>query len=143
MLIRKYDYLPDGAIQIRKEVFVKEQGFEMEFDEIDDNATHLVCYENSVPIATCRYYWNEQIGSYVIGRIAVGKNYRGKKIGACILKEAEKYIREIGGKKVSLSAQQRAMEFYKKQGFISTGEIYLDEDCPHVWMYKLLEEMNE
>ena len=143
MLIRKYDYLPDGAIQIRKEVFVKEQGFEMEFDEIDDNATHLVCYENSVPIATCRYYWNEQIGSYVIGRIAVGKNYRGKKIGACIIKEAEKYIREIGGIKVSLSAQQRAMEFYKKQGVISTGEIYLDEDCPHVWMYKVLEEMNE
>ena len=73
----------------------------------------------------------------------MGNSYRGKKIFAYILKDAEKHIREIGGKKVSLSAQQRAMEFYEKQGFISIGETYLDEDCPHVWMYKLLEEMNE
>lgn len=143
MLIKKYDYLPDGAIQIRKEVFVEEQGFTMEFDEIDDYATHLVCYDNSLPIATCRFFWNEEIHSYVIGRIAVEKNYRGKKIGTSILEEAEKQIRKIGGKKVSLSAQQRALEFYKKQGFIATGETYLDEDCPHVWMYKLLEEKTD
>lgn len=142
MLIERFDYLPEEAIQIRTEVFVQEQGFAMEFDEIDDSAIHLVCYDNSLPIATCRYFWNDQMDSYLIGRIAVVKMYRGKNIGAYIVKEAEKQIRNIGGKKISLSAQQRAMEFYRKQGFDTTGETYLDEGCPHVWMYKLLEEIH-
>lgn len=45
---------PD-ARAIRQSVFVEEQGFEYEFDDIDETALHLVLYdENDNPCATGR-----------------------------------------------------------------------------------------
>lgn len=131
-----YGYLPYEAKLIREEVFCAEQGFINEFDETDTISSHLVAFENDVPIATCRIYPNEN--GYCIGRIAVIKAYRGKKIGAHIIEEAESYIRGQGGKEVSLSAQTRVEEFYRKQGYFSFGAVYLDEDCPHIKMIKKL-----
>ena len=37
-----FDYLPQEAKDIRTEVFVNEQKFENEFDDIDDIAYHLI-----------------------------------------------------------------------------------------------------
>ena len=53
---------PD-ARAIRQSVFVEEQGFEYEFDDIDEIALHLVLYdENDNPCATGDVYkrqsWN-------------------------------------------------------------------------------------
>lgn len=139
MKIKKYDNLPEEAKQIRTHVFVEEQGFTLEFDEIDNIAKHLVCFEGTMPIATCRFYQEEKGGDYLVGRIAVEKSSRGKNIGGVILKEAEKQIQKTGGKTVKLSAQQQAAGFYEKQGYVSVGEPYMDEDCPHIMMYKSLE----
>ena len=41
MKIKHFDTLPEDAIFIRKEVFVKEQGFKNEFDEKDNEAHFL------------------------------------------------------------------------------------------------------
>ena len=40
-----YNQLPDEAKEIRLEVFVKEQGFEEEFDDIDKTAAHIVLFD--------------------------------------------------------------------------------------------------
>ncbi len=58
MSICVYDSLPDEAVEIRENVFVKEQGFEKEFDEIDEKAIHLVMFgeHSHKPVATCRIY---------------------------------------------------------------------------------------
>ena len=55
MSICVYDSLPDEAVEIRENVFVKEQGFEKEFDEIDEKAIHLVMFgeHSHKPAATC------------------------------------------------------------------------------------------
>mgnify|MGYP000158107416 CR=1 FL=1 len=53
---KTFDTLPEDAIFIRKEVFVKEQGFKNEFDEKDNEAHFLVGYKNDNPIATCRIF---------------------------------------------------------------------------------------
>lgn len=52
-------------------MFVKEQGFIEEFDEIDDVAKHMVMYEKDQPISTCRIYFNGKKQSFVVRRIAV------------------------------------------------------------------------
>lgn len=44
-----YNQLPDEAKEIRLEVFVKEQGFEEEFDDIDETAAHIVLFDGSPP----------------------------------------------------------------------------------------------
>ena len=138
MTIKVFNYLPKEAKEIRETVFVKEQGFKKEFDEVDNLARHMIIYEEEQPISTCRFYFNEEKQSFIIGRIAVRKEYRGKGIGRKMLKEAEDIIRQDGGKSTMISGQVRVEKFYEKLGYQKQGEVFLDEDCPHIWMKKVL-----
>ena len=138
MRITIYENFPDCAKEIRRAVFMEEQGFQNEFDEIDKTASHIVLFdEEDKPIATCRVFWNEAMDSYTLGRLAVVKAYRGKNIGSVTVKEAEKYVQKKGGKSLILHAQCRASAFYNKLGFTEFGSIEDEEGCPHVWMKKV------
>lgn len=143
MITKEYSYLPEEARKIRSEVFVKEQGFTNEFDEIDDIAMHIVMYDREQPVSTCRIYFNNKKQSYAIGRIAVLKEWRGRNVGARMLNAAEDSIRKNAGKSVMLSAQVRVSEFYEKQGYIKQEMAYFDEDCLHVWMKKDLGDIDK
>ena len=61
--------LPQDAQDIRIEVFMKEQGFKNEFDEIDTISHHIVVYDEGKPIGTCRFF--KENNHYTIGRVAV------------------------------------------------------------------------
>lgn len=134
MEIKVYDTLPDEARQIRIKVFVDEQGFNEEFDSVDDIATHIVMFDVDKPVATCRFFIKD--GSYLLGRIAVIKDYRGKHVGALLMQEAQKEIERRGGKRIVIHAQTRAKDFYLKQGYSDSGKNDLEEGCPHVWLFK-------
>ncbi len=136
MEIKCYKKLPEEAKAIRKAVFVDEQGFEEEFDGIDASAVHLVALEAGKPAATCRFYWDRLKKAYVLGRLAVLAPYRGKKIGECLMREAQAQVDAAGGKALYLHAQCRASGFYEKQGYRNTGTPDMVEGCPHTWMYK-------
>lgn len=47
MQLEAYDFLPEDAKRIREAVFMKEQGFKNEFDDIDLLALHLILYAGS------------------------------------------------------------------------------------------------
>lgn len=128
--------LPTDAVFIREEVFLKEQQFSTEFDDIDDTAVHLVLYENDTAIACARYYPDKQSGCFHIGRIAVLPPYRGRHLGSRLLTECEQRIKAEGGHTVFLSAQVRVQPFYEKLGYAASGEIYYDEYCEHIHMEK-------
>lgn len=137
MEITVYDNFPDCAKEIRKTVFIDEQGFQDEFDETDNKAAHFVMfYEDKTPVATCRVFWNEVMSAYALGRFAVVKKYRGKKIGSALMKEVEEYVQKNGGKDIVLHAQCQAAGFYKKSGFTEFGNIEEEQGCPHIWMRK-------
>ena len=138
MHVKNYDALPDCAAQSRIEVFVQEQGFHYEIDDVDKIATHFVAFEAETPIATCRVYFNTQLNAYMVGRISVRKAFRGQNIGKQLLQAAEAFVKEKGGEKLVLLAQCRALPFYQKCGYVEYGEITYDEDCPHRWTQKLL-----
>lgn len=138
MQAKVYDYLPQEAIDIRTAVFINEQGFQDEFDDIDKKAIHIVLFEDNRPIAVCRVYYSEDKKCYVIGRIAVMKEYRGKAYGAKVVQMAENEIKKKSGSKIGLSAQERVSKFYEKLGYKKYNKIYLDEGCPHIWMEKKL-----
>ena len=133
-----FEQLPPDAKMIREEVFMNEQGFTQEFDEIDSYAIHLIIYENGVPVATGRLYNEDESQEYIFGRVAVMKNFRGKNHGAKVIEILEEKARELGGTKISLSAQLHAQPFYEKLGFKAFGEKYLDESCEHIHMEKHL-----
>lgn len=130
------DYLTDDARKIREEVFIKEQKFKNEFGDIDANAKHMVVYDEGEPIACCRFFKGESDGEYIIGRLAVLLEYRGMHSGSFMLDKAEEHIKKLGARKLSLSAQLRVEEFYKKHGYHRLGEIYFDEYCEHIHMEK-------
>lgn len=129
------ELLPD-AHGIREDVFVREQGFHNEFDEIDAVAWHTVIYDNGRPAATGRAFLED--GAWHIGRVAVRKEFRGKQYGAAVMQALERKIAELGAESVGLSAQVQARGFYEKLGYEAHGGEYLDEHCPHVSMTKCL-----
>lgn len=140
MRLKVFSNLPEAAREIRKKVFIDEQGFAVEFDAKDEIAVHLVVFEeNGSPVATCRIFKDCEQECYVLGRLAVVKEYRGKNIGSALLNEAEKYVKEKGGKCIVVHSQQRAVGFYKKAGFTEFGEVEYDEGYPHIRMKKHLE----
>ena len=134
--IIKYDMKVQDALDIRLEVFVKEQGYVDEFDAIDDIATHFVAYKNKIPVATARLFFDKSVQKYHLGRVATLKEYRHFGVGSMMIKEIEKYLISINIHEVILGSQIIAKEFYKKNGFKEYGEIYLDEGQPHIMMIK-------
>lgn len=137
MQTKIFDHLHGHVVAIRDEVFVEEQQFKEEYDEIDGCCTYMVMYDGDRPIATCRIYQKEP-DTYAIGRIAVVRTYRGCGMGRKIVAEAETYVKSIGGRYTTLSAQVRVRPFYEKLGYIAEGETYYEEFCEHIRMNKQL-----
>lgn len=135
--IQIFHKLPVYAVDIRNEVFVKEQGFKEEFDAADETAAHIVGFVDGRSVATSRII-RQADGSYMIGRIAVRKEFRKLGLGAEIIAASEELIAEAGGKIIFIHAQLQAVPFYEKQGYSPTGEADEDEGCPHLMLIKKL-----
>lgn len=125
------------AFALRLEVFVQEQHFENEFDEIDEYADHVVLYDEKTPIAVGRCYV-QQGSVWRIGRLAVKKAWRKKGIGSMIMQELEAHCRQRGATFLVLDAQVQAAPFYASLGYEKAGQEHMDEHCPHVFMQKSL-----
>lgn len=126
------------AYDVRTTVFVHEQNVppEVEIDEFDEEALHLIGYENDMPIAASRVRFVDQYGK--LERICVLKNQRGKSYGAELIRTMEDVIRKEGYEKSKLNAQTHAIDFYQRLGYdIVSGE-FMDAGIPHVTMTKTL-----
>lgn len=104
------------AFHIRKEVFVEEQGFplEFEFDEFDTlNALseHILVYYNEKPVGTGRLRVVDGLGK--LERICILEPYRKFGLGKIILKTLEEIAKEQGITQVKLHGQTQAEGFYK------------------------------
>lgn len=127
------------ALQIRYEVFVNEQQVpkELEIDDLEEKAHHLVLYQENQPIGTARiYHLGNQL--YKIQRVAVYKNFRGMGIGSALIKECEKQIALLGGQKITLGAQTHALAFYKQFNYTIEGDEFMDAGIPHLEMTKTI-----
>lgn len=124
------------AKDIRVSVFVCEQGFSDEFDDIDETAWHIEVWNNDQPIAVGRMYQTDRLGIFTIGRIAVIKEWRQKNIGKTVMNALQNHAKHLGANAIELSAQWSAVGFYEKLGYIQVGDVYMDQFCPHIKMIK-------
>ncbi len=137
MEIKVYNNLPEEAINLRIKIFVDEQGFVDEIDDIDNIATHFLLFnEDNRPVATCRIFESEKPGIYILGRLCVLKEYRGKSFGNLILRAAEEEVLNKGGNTLILHSQLHAKAFYEKSGYKQDGPLEYEQDQPHIWMKK-------
>jgi len=73
-----------------------------------------------------------------IGRMAVLREWRGRKVGTALLEALLDGARSRSYAEVELSAQVQALPFYRRFGFVEEGEVFMDADMPHRKMRLLL-----
>ena len=121
---------------LRREVFVQEQNIpeDLEFTGDDGEYNHLVIYENGVALATGRM---SQVQDFKVhmGRICVRKDRRGERLGDFAVKIMKEKAFQDGALEAELDAQEHAVGFYEKLGFVKEHPVDEPSGIPH-WHMK-------
>lgn len=153
----------DDAAVVRKAVFMDEQGYKVEFDAIDEDASclHPVICVDGEPVCCARIFPEpleraadpnaptspacdldkgvSADATYILGRVAVLSAYRRRGLAREMVAIAENGAREAGAPLVKLHAQEYVISLYTKAGYTQIAPVdYEDEGQPHAWMAKLL-----
>ncbi|MBS9803670.1 GNAT family N-acetyltransferase [Bacillus cereus] len=131
----------ETAFHIRKEVFVKEQAVPLadefdSFDEIGEQCKHILVYYNELPVGTGRIRFIDGTGK--LERICILKDYRKYGLGKVIIQTLEEIARNEQATKVKLHGQTQAEGFYKKLGYETSSDIFMEDGIPHILMTKVL-----
>ena len=108
-----------GAYSVRIEGMNRQHHISLrdEFDEHDCGGTkYIVLLDDGYPVATCRFY-EEDNDNVILGRVVVLPEYRKHGLGRQTIYEAEKWIKELGYKKIIIDSRLEVQEFYTKLGY--------------------------
>ncbi len=108
-----------GVHYVRTEAMVK--GFhiplEKEFDQNDTPDTlYVLALDDVLPVATCRLHILDETTAK-IERVCVLEQYRGKKVGKELIQAAERWLEELGIRKILITSRDEAVGFYEKLGY--------------------------
>jgi|TARA_A100001391_G_scaffold113212_1_gene76167 predicted GNAT family N-acyltransferase len=119
---------------LRREVFVVEQGVpqELEHDADDMTAIHIVGIMDGAVVAVARILFKPEHAK--IGRVAIAKSHRGKKLGARLIEFAVQVAGENGQPRSYLESQADKTGFYAGLGFVAYGDEFMDAGIPHLRM---------
>ena len=94
------------------------------------------------------YFDREIIGCCVLKKIkdskirlrqmAVMEKYRGMRVGSYIIKKAEDFCQKLGIIEIDITARCYALQFYKKNGYSSYGDTFIDVTLESIKMKKVL-----
>jgi predicted GNAT family N-acyltransferase len=117
---------------IREAVFIREQGIspELEWDNEDDHCRHALALSHQGEAIGC----GRLLADGRIGRIAVLKKWRKKKVGTAILEALLNYAHTHDYPHVEVNAQVQAVPFYHSFDFIEEGKIFMEAGIPHIKM---------
>ena len=110
------------AQKIGTKVFVEEQSIpiELELDEHDTAAIHVLAFVNGIPVATGRLrILPREEGN--LSRIAVLPSHRGTGIGKVVVQKLETIARQLGLGRVYLSPHSYLEKFYTDLGYHKFG----------------------
>jgi len=130
------------AFEIRREVFVEEQGvpLEAEFDLFDDlanpKAAHVLVYYQGEPGAAGRLRLLEDWAKPE--RICVRAPLRQYGLGSVLVRSLENLAMEYGFKQTRIHAQVQARSFYEKLGYKQVSEEFMEDGIPHIVMERKL-----
>jgi len=121
-----------ACLALRMQVFVAEQGVpaDLEQDEADATANHLLARVDGVPMGTARLLQAGDVGK--IGRVCVLSKARGTGLGAGLMREGVALLKARGGiSRIELGAQVDALGFYERVGFMAEGPVWDSVGIPH------------
>ncbi|KAK2956499.1 putative GNAT family N-acetyltransferase [Blattamonas nauphoetae] len=124
--------------ELRRIVFLEEQGFSHanEFDNLDIISHQCLITDSDNKLVGCsRIYPYSEKDAWVLDRIAVMEEFRGKGFGLYVVRVAMNYAQLLGAKRfVLVNAEVSAIPFYQKLGFKVDGEPFMEEHCPVIKM---------
>ncbi|WP_307472932.1 GNAT family N-acetyltransferase [Paenibacillus harenae] len=131
------------AFDIRKEVFVKEQGVAEEaeideYDQLDGRTSHVLVYYEDKPAGTGRVRIDGETKAAKLQRICVRAAYRKYGIGKAIMDRLEQLAKRDGATNAKLYGQTDAEGFYARLGYRTASDVFMEEGIPHVLMVKEL-----
>jgi predicted GNAT family N-acyltransferase len=72
-------------------------------------------------------------------QMAVAKDLAHRGIGARLVRELERRVRDAGAVEVHMHARMSARGFYEKLGYSEEGEVFSEVGLPHVRMHRRLD----
>ena len=123
---------------LRTAVFVVEQNCPyQEVDEKDPLSYHLFGKNEQGEVVAVTRIVPAGISypEISIGRVAIKKESRGKGLAHELIRETLNFVEKKWGKQsIRISAQEHLANYYRKHGFKQVGEMYLEDNIPHVEM---------
>lgn len=126
-------------LRLRSEIFVVEQNcVYLDLDGKDKVALHLFGeYDGNIVAHSRLFKPGISFDNSSIGRVVVAANYRDKKWGHELIREAISGIKDhFGESQITIGAQLYLKKFYESHGFVQSSEMYLEDDIPHIEMKK-------
>ena len=124
-------------LRLRSEIFVVEQNcVYLDLDGKDKVALHLYGeFEGKIVSHARLFKAGISFDNASIGRVVVDANYRDKKWGHDLMREAiAGVLLHFGESQITIGAQLYLKKFYESHGFVQTSEMYLEDDIPHIEM---------
>lgn len=130
-----------AIMALRQEVFIVEQNCPyLDADGKDPGCHHLmgylaggrlVAYTRLIPPGLAYE------GYAAFGRVVTSMEVRGKGFGRPLMEATLKWMHQLyGNAPIKISAQTYLIPFYQAYGFATVGELYLEDDIPHIAMVK-------
>jgi ElaA protein len=126
-------------LKLRSEIFVVEQNcIYLDLDGKDKIALHLYGeFEGNIVAHARLFKAGISFDNASIGRVVVDANYRDRKWGHDLMREAISGIQlHFNESKVTIGAQLYLKKFYESHGFVQISEMYLEDGIPHIDMVR-------
>ena len=120
------------VFDIRRIVFVDEQKVDEreEYDEFEDTSKHLIALEQGEAVGAARV--RRTANGVKLERFAVLNSSRGKGVGQALVLKALDMTKDYSN--IYLHAQIQVVDFYKKYGFETEGDEFLEAGIRHYKM---------
>lgn len=126
-------------LALRGRVFVVEQGPYLDPDGLDRHAWHLLGRDADGALQACLRAVDpaRRYAERSIGRVAVSLPWRGRGVGRELMVRGLTLCdRAWPGEPIRISAQAHLQPFYGGLGFVTVGEVYLEDGIEHVQMLR-------
>ena len=119
----------DRGFEVRRRVFIEEQGVDaaLEHDQHDATCEHLIALVDDGVVGAARYRPTER--GVKLERVAVLSGHRGSGVGSALVRHAILWLPEHTD--LYVHAQQAALGFWERMGFVAEGPEFREADIPH------------
>lgn len=127
------------ALALRSRIFVVEQKCPyLDADGLDRHAWHLLGRDDDTGELVAYVRVVDPGAKFEVpsvGRVVVAESERGTGLGHVLMAEAlRRTDAQWPGQRNRIGAQAHLQGFYGRHGYVPVGEVYLEDDIPHIDM---------